>query len=65
MISWDKSKKNNKKHQLASGSLIGLVGEQGQDELRCEHVSKCDAIAMKSLVSEIVLPFYFNVEVDS
>ncbi len=39
---------------------MGLRGEQGGDEVRCEHDKKCHALAMQSLVSDIVLLCLFQ-----
>ncbi len=45
---------------MKNEAQTGLRGEQGGDEVSCEHACKCDTVAMQSLVSEIALLFYFN-----
>ncbi len=50
---------------MKNEAKMGLRGEQGGEDVRCEHACKCNAIAMKSFVSEIALYIYFNYGIDS
>ncbi len=43
--------------KMKNEAKTGLRGEQGGDEVSCEHACICYAVAMQSLVSEIASLF--------